>query len=111
MSHDKDDGADAGESRARRNTPVILPATVEDTLKRIARVRLRLRESRGLHERTEQLLDELAHLVEHGGADDHVRQLEMRLSLHFDELSEFMRDEMSSILAGLGRALWRLSQT
>lgn len=35
----------------------------------------------------------------------------MRLALHFEELSEFMRDDMSPNLASLGRAFWRRSQT
>jgi hypothetical protein len=64
-----------------------------------------------MHERTDQLLVELEQLVGRGGNDDQVKQLEMRLSLHFEELAEFMSDDMSPNLAGMGRALWRLSQT
>lgn len=109
MDNDKKDGADAGE-RARRKTPVVLPATVEDTLKRLARVRLRIGESRGMHDGTVELLDAVEKLVRQGGSDAEIRDIERRLSLHVVELSEYMRDELSSVLAGLGRALWRMSE-
>lgn len=64
-----------------------------------------------MHERTDEILVELEQMVRKGGSDDEIRAIELRLSLHFEELSEFMRDELASILAGLGRALWRMSQT
>lgn len=111
MSNDQKDGADAKTERSRRNTPILTPPTHEDTLKRIARVRRRLDESRRMHERTDELLVEMGQLVGRGGSDDQVKQLDMRLALHFEELSEFMRDDMSPNLASLGRAFWRRSQT
>jgi len=110
MDEPKKDGAGGFGGREERTPAIVVPTGVEDILKRIANVRLRIRESRGTHDRTDQLLEDLERLVRRGGSDDQLRTIYARLGAHCADLSEHMRDEMSVILANLGHAFDRLSQ-
>jgi|SRR6185312_2774094 len=110
MSNEPKTPGPTGFDEDEERTPIIVPAGIEDILKRIARVRLRLRDSRGAHERTEHLLDDVERLVQRGGSDAQVRAIYVKLAAHCHGLSDHMRDEISVIFENLGRAFERLSQ-
>lgn len=100
------EGFDEDEER----TPIIVPAGVEDILKRIASVRQRIRDSRGTHDRTDELLVDVEQLVRRGGSDAQVRAIYVKIAAHCHGLSDHMRDEISVIFGNLGRAFERLSK-
>ena len=110
MSNDRKTPGPAGFDETEERTPIIVPAGVQDILRPIANVRQRIRDSRGTHDRTELLLDEVERLVQRGGSDAQVRAIYVKLAAHFEGLEDHLRDEVSVIFGNLSRAFERLSK-